>query len=227
MRRNNPPVKRGREQFAIVLCTRFRVRHAFSGRMRDRGSLTTPPNPLLRSRRHASVSVVAARRDRASGQPSCQPSRPARCEVHRPATRIDPCPEVGGGQGIECLSNERFQLILLQACAEFLFHTCSHLLPGLSGCLHLLEHVKCLCQGTVLGIFPVLTPSPKGPCHFPAYSLRQCSLVHGFFQGHDWVFQAAGSIPVGAFATGTSGWFFRATGPPGLSAPMTDLLPQF
>lgn len=151
----------------------------------------------------------------------------ARCDVHRPATRIDPCPGGGGGQGIECLSDQRFQLILLQACAEFPFHAFSHFLPGPSGYLHLLEHVKCLCQGAVLGIFPVHVPSPKGPCHFPTYRLRQCSLVHGFFQGHDWVFQAAGPIPVGTFATGTSGWFFGATRPPGLSTPMTDLLTQF
>jgi len=168
MRRNHPPVKRGREQFATVLCERFRVHHPFSGRMRNRGSLTTPPRPLLRSRRYASVSVVAARRTQSIGPAFLQPSRPARCEVPRPATRIDPCPEVGGGQGIKCLSDERFQLILLQGCAEFLFHTFSHLLPGLSGCLHLLEHLKCLCQGTVLGIYPTLAPSPKGPCHFPA-----------------------------------------------------------
>ncbi|MEK6639732.1 MAG: hypothetical protein AABZ17_03575, partial [Nitrospirota bacterium] len=45
--------------------------------------------------------------------------------------------------------------------------------------------------------------------------------------GHDGVFQAAGPIPVGTFATGASRWLVGATRPPGLSAPMTDLLPQF
>jgi hypothetical protein len=99
MRRNHPPVKRGREQFATVLCKQFRVRHAFPDRVRNRGSLTTPPNPLLRSRRYASVSVVAARRDRDIGPAFLPPSRLARCEVPRPATPIDPCPGGGGGAG--------------------------------------------------------------------------------------------------------------------------------
>jgi len=61
MRRYQPAVKRGREQFATVLCERFRVCHPFSGHLRNRGSLTTPPNPLLlRSRRHASISLVGS-----------------------------------------------------------------------------------------------------------------------------------------------------------------------
>ena len=84
MRRHQPAVKRGREQFATVLCERFRVRHPFSGRMRNRGSLTTPPNPLLRSRRHASVSVVAARRNRARASlPATFQARPLRCAPPR------------------------------------------------------------------------------------------------------------------------------------------------
>ena len=86
MRRYQPAVKRGREQFATVSCERFRVRHQFSRRMRNRGSLATPPNPLLRSRWHASVSLVAARRTQSIGPAFLQPSRPARCDVHRPST---------------------------------------------------------------------------------------------------------------------------------------------
>jgi hypothetical protein len=145
MRRHQPAVKRGREQFATVLCERFLVRHPFSGRRRNRGSLTTPPEPpsALASARQRLCGGSAARQS--IGPAFLQPSRPARCDVHRPATQIDPCPGGGGGQGIECLSDERFQLILLQARAEFPFHTLSHLLPGPSGCFHLLEHVECLC----------------------------------------------------------------------------------
>ena len=98
MRRNHPPVKRGRQQFATVLCERFRVRHLFSGRMRNRGSLTTPPNPLLRSRGHASASLVAARRNRAAGQPSCNlPGTPA-AMCTAPRLRLIPAPAVVGGR---------------------------------------------------------------------------------------------------------------------------------
>ena len=97
MRRYQPAVKRGREQFATVLCERFRVCHPFSGHLRNRGSLTTPPNPLLRSRRHASISLVAARRDRASGQPSCNlPGQPA-AMCAAPRLGLIPAPEVVGG----------------------------------------------------------------------------------------------------------------------------------
>ena len=108
MRRNNPPVKRGREQFATVLCKRFRVRHAFFGRMRDRGSLTTPPNPLLRSRGHASVSVVAARRNRASGQPSCNlPGLPAaRCTALQ--LGLIPAPKLAGGRELSVYRTSAF-----------------------------------------------------------------------------------------------------------------------
>ena len=122
-----------------------------------------PPSALASARQRLFGGSAA----QSIGPAFLQPSRPARCDVHRPATRIDPCPGVGGEQGIECLSDERFQLILLQARAEFPFHAFSHLLSGPSGCFHLLEHVECLCQGAVLGIYPVLVPSPKGPCHFP------------------------------------------------------------
>ena len=108
MRRNHPPVKRGREQFVTVLCERFRVHHPFSGRMRNRGSLTTPPTPLLRSRGHASVSVVAARRNRASGQPSCHlPGPPA---AMCPALQLGliPAPEVVGGRELSVYRTSAF-----------------------------------------------------------------------------------------------------------------------
>ena len=166
MRRHQPAVKRGREQFATVYCEQFRVRHLFSGPLRNRGSLATPPHPRLRSRRHASVSVVAARRDRASGQPSCNLPGPPAAMRTAPRLRLIPAPEGGGGQGIECLSDQRLQLILFQARAEFPFHAFSHLLPGPSGGFHLLEHVERLCQGAVLGICPVPVPSSKDLCHF-------------------------------------------------------------
>jgi hypothetical protein len=76
--------------------------------------------------------------------PATFQARPLRCAPPRDSDIS--LPRRWGGQGIECLSDERFQLILLQARAEFLFHAFSHLLPGPSGCLHLLEHVKCLYQ---------------------------------------------------------------------------------
>ena len=161
MRRHQPAVKRGRQQFATVSCERFRIHHPFYSRLRIGGVYDTPEPPsALASARQRLFGGSTARQS--IGPAFLQPSRPARCDVHRPATRIDPCPGGGGGQGIECLSDERFQLILLQARTEFPFHAFPHLLPGPSGYLHLLEHLKCLCQGTVLGIFPVFVPSPKG-----------------------------------------------------------------
>ena len=97
MRRYQPAVKRRREQFATVLCERFRVCHPSSGRKRNRGSLSTPPNPLLRSRRHASVSMVAARRNRASGQPSSHLPGPPAAMCTAPQLGLIPAPEAGVG----------------------------------------------------------------------------------------------------------------------------------
>ncbi len=108
MRRHQPAVKRGPEQFATVLCERFRVHHPFSGRMRNRGSLTTPPNPLLRSRRHASVSVVAAQRDRASGQPSCNLPGPPAAMCPAPRLGLIPAPEVVGGRELSVYRTSAF-----------------------------------------------------------------------------------------------------------------------
>lgn len=65
----------------------------------ESGASSDAPSSLLRSRQSASVPWVAAR-VRGSIEPAFQqPSRPARCNSPRPATRIRPCPGLGGGQG--------------------------------------------------------------------------------------------------------------------------------
>ena len=64
-----------------------------------RGSLPTPPSPPLRSRQHASVSWVAARCPRASGQPSCSLSGLPTATCTAPRLGFVPAPDCGGGQG--------------------------------------------------------------------------------------------------------------------------------
>lgn len=98
MRRYQPAVKRRREQFATVLSERVHVHHpsvllpyAKSGESYD----TPEPPSTLASARQRLVGGSAAQQS--IGPAFLKPSRPARCDVPRPATRIDPCP--GGGVG--------------------------------------------------------------------------------------------------------------------------------
>ena len=88
MRRHQPAVKRGHTRLGRVRHTRLCVHHPSRTLTMSRGSLTTPPNPLLRSGRHASVSLGGGVGHQSTGLASLRPSRPARCDAHHPATWI-------------------------------------------------------------------------------------------------------------------------------------------
>lgn len=95
MRRNYPPVKRVREPLGAFCDHQFAV-HAITLRHESGASSGAPSSPLCAGQ-PASIPWVAAR-VRGSIEPAFQrPSRPARCNSPRPATRIRPCPGLGGG----------------------------------------------------------------------------------------------------------------------------------
>lgn len=95
MRRNYPPVKHVREPLGAFCDHQFAV-HAITLRHESGASSGAPSSPLCAGQ-PASIPWVAAR-VRGSIEPAFQrPSRPARCNSPRPATRIRPCPGLGGG----------------------------------------------------------------------------------------------------------------------------------
>ena len=94
-----------------------------------------------------------------------------------------PAPKSAGGREFECLSDERFQLILLQACAEFPLNAFSHLLPVPTGRLHLFEHVKSPFPRNGRRYLSRVRSLPKSICHFPAYSLDSVPWFMGSFKG--------------------------------------------
>lgn len=98
MRRNHPPVKRCRGALGAFCGHQFGV-HAVAQYSTNRGRLPTPTVSLCARVSTPAPSRVAAR-VRWSIEPAFQqPSRPARCNSPRPATRVRPCPGFGGGQG--------------------------------------------------------------------------------------------------------------------------------
>ena len=143
MRRHQPAVKRGRTCLGHVRDDQLRVHHPSRNLTMSRGSLTTPPNPLLRSRRHASVSLGGGAVHQSIQLAFQQPCRPARC-LRAPPRDLDwfPAPDCGGGQGIVWLSDQRLQLLFVQLGSEFPFHSFSHLVPRAPSGFHIFEDRK-------------------------------------------------------------------------------------
>ena len=72
------------------------------------GVLRHPLTPLLRSRRYASVSLVAARRNGASGQPSCSLPGPPAAMCTALQLGLIPAPEVVGGRELSVYRTRAF-----------------------------------------------------------------------------------------------------------------------
>ena len=179
MRRHQPAVKRGRTCLGHVRDDQLRVHHPSRNLTMSRGSLTTPPNPLLRSRRHASVSLGggAVHQEHPAGLSAALQARPL---PRAPPRDLDwfPAPDCGGGQGMVWLSDQRLQLLFVQLGSEFPFHSLCHLLPRAPSGFHIFEDHKRLRQRAVCHAYGLGLACPKRLGHFSSQRVLELLWTH-------------------------------------------------